>query len=271
MPEFTGQRRVHIAAGVILAAIAGLIVWIVLRSGRETTDDAQVEAHVTPIAARVGGTILRVPVNDNQHVEAGTVLVELDPRDFQVALEKARAELADAEATASAVKSDVPIAATTTASDVSTAQGSLLQARSGAEEAQREIEAARARLTTSQARLREAEANATKAAKDVERLRGLLAKDEVSQQQFDTTVAAADAQRAAADSARSQVIEAEAGIRVAESRLVKARAGEQQAQAGLRSAQTGPEQVTAMRARAASAQARVAQSKAALQQAELNL
>ncbi|MBI4487306.1 MAG: HlyD family secretion protein, partial [Acidobacteria bacterium] len=92
-----------------------------------------------------------------------------------------------------------------------------------------------------------------------------------SQQQFDTTVAAADAQRAAADSARSQVIEAEAGIRVAESRLVKARAGEQQAQAGLRAAQTGPEQVAAMRARAASAQARVAQSKAALQQAELNL
>lgn len=270
MQEFT-SHRVRIAVGVILAAAAGLIVWVGLRSGRQTTDDAQVEAHVTPIAARVGGTIVRVPVNDNQHVEAGTVLVELDPRDFQVALEKARAELADAEATASAARSNVPITVTTAASDISTAQGSLLQARGGADEAQKEIEAARARLTTAQARVREAEANATKATKDVERLRGLLAKDEVSQQQFDAIVAAADAHRAAADSAQSQVIEAEAGIRVAESRLVKARAGEQQAQAGLRSAQTGPEQVTAMRARAASAEARVAQTKAALQQAEFNL
>jgi membrane fusion protein (multidrug efflux system) len=104
----------------------------------------------------------------------------------------------------------------------------------------------------------------------VERLRGLLAKDEVSQQQFDATSAAADAQRAAADSARSQIAEAEAGIRVAESKLAQARTGEQQANAELQTAQTGPSQVTATKARASSAEAHVEQARANLAQAELN-
>jgi membrane fusion protein (multidrug efflux system) len=133
------------------------------------------------------------------------------------------------------------------------------------------VDAAHARLATAQARRREAEAYATKAARDVERLRGLIAKDEVSQQQFDTAVAAADAAKAAADSAMSQINEAEAGIRVAESRLMQARAGELQSRAGLRSAQTAPEPVAAIRARAAAAEAHVQQSRATLSQAELNL
>jgi membrane fusion protein (multidrug efflux system) len=271
MPAFTSHPRFRLVAGALLLALAGVAVWLWLTSGRESTDDAQVDAHVTQIAARVGGTIVNVPVADNQHVQPGAILVELDPRDYQVALDKARAELADAEATAIAAQSNVPITSTTAASNVSTAQGSVEQARGGSEEALKEIEAARARLATAQARMREMEANATKAARDVERLRGLLAKDEVSQQQFDAAVATADAQRAAADSAKSQIVEAEAGVRVNESKLVQAQAGEQQARAGLRSAQTGPDQVTAMKARAASAEARVAQARAALQQAELNL
>jgi len=133
------------------------------------------------------------------------------------------------------------------------------------------VEAARARLTTAQAHVREVEANATRAARDVERLRGLLAKDEVSQQQFDTASAAADAQRAAVESARSQVAEAEAGIRVAESRLAQAHAGEQQAHAELQAAQTGPSQIAATRARASAATARVQQARATLAQAELNV
>jgi membrane fusion protein, multidrug efflux system len=271
MASFTSHPRFRIALAAIVLAVAGVVLWLWITSGRESTDDAQVEAHVTQIAARIGGTVLQVNVNDNQQVAADTVLVVLDPRDYQVACDKAQAELADAEATAVAAQSNVPITSTTTAGNVTTARGSLEQARAATASAQKEIDAANARLVTSQAKLREAEANATKAAKDVERLRGLLAKDEVSQQQFDSAVAAADAQHAAADSSKSQVTEAEAGIRVAESKLVQAQAGEQQAQAGVRTAQTGPEQVTAMRARAASAQARVQQAKAALAQAELNL
>jgi len=269
--SFAASTRVRVGALVIVAIIAGIGGWLWVTRGRESTDDAQVDAHLTPIAARVGGTVLRVPVQDNQVVEAGTTLVEIDPRDYQVALAKARAELADAEAAAAAAESDVPIMSTTTTSNVSTAQGSVDQARAVIDAAAREVEAARARLTTAQARSREADANATKAQHDLERLKGLLAKDEVSQQQFDAASAQAEAQRAAADSARSQVTEAEVGTRVAESRLAQAKASETQAAAGLKSAETGPEQVAATKAHAAAAQAHVEQAKASLEQAELNL
>jgi membrane fusion protein (multidrug efflux system) len=269
--SFTQQPRVRIGAGVVILVVLGVAIWYWVTAGRESTDDAQVDAHVTQIAARVGGTVLRLPVADNQQVNAGDVLVEIDPRDYQVALDKARAELADAEATALAAQSNVPITSTETTSNVATARGGVEQAQGGVSGAERELDAARARLTTAQARLREAEANAVKTARDVERLRGLLAKDEVSQQQFDSAVAAAEAQKAAADSARSQIAEAEAGVRVAESKLVQAHAGEQQAHAELQTAQTGPQQVAAMKARAAAAEAHVQQARAALAQAELNL
>jgi len=265
-----GNRVRLIAGGVIVVAVV-IGVWVWLSSGHESTDDAQIEGHVTQVAPRVGGTVLRVAVNDNQQVELGAVLVEIDPRDYQIALEKAKAELADAQATAAAAQSNVPITSATATGNIGTAQGSVEQARGAAEASQKEVDAAHARATTAAARQREAEANAIKAARDVERLRGLLAKDEVSQQQFDSAVAAADGAGADVDSARSQVAEAEAGIRVAESRLVASRGGEQQAHAALQSAQTGPEQVTAVRARAASAEARVQQARAAMQQAEQNL
>ena len=270
VPFTRSGRFKAILAVAAVVALAGIAWWWSTR-GRESTDDAQVDAHVTPIAARVGGSVLRVAVADNQVVEAGAVLVEIDPRDYELAASKARAELADAEAAAIAAQSNVPITATTTQSGVSTAESALEQARSGVETADKEVEAARARLTAAQARLREAEANATRSRRDVERLKGLLAKDEVSQQQYDAAVAAADAQAAATDTARAQIAEAEAGVRVAESRRAQVTSAERQAHAGLRTAQTGPEQVTATRARASSAQARVEQAKATLAQAELNL
>jgi membrane fusion protein (multidrug efflux system) len=263
--------RVQIGIGVGVLALAGAGVWFWLTAARESTDDAQVDAHVTQVAARVSGTITTITVNDNQTVEAGAVLVELDPRDYQVAVDKARAELADAAANASAARSTVPITATTAAGNVTTARGAVVHASSGVTAADKEVEAARARLVSAQARLREAEANATKTSRDVERLRGLLAKDEVSQQQFDATTAAAEAQRATADSARSQIAEAEAGVRVAESKLAQARAGEQQAHAELRTAETAPSQIAATKAHAASAEARTEQARATLAQAELNL
>jgi membrane fusion protein (multidrug efflux system) len=256
-PSSAGKRLV-IIAGVVLVALIVAGAWYLLTAGRESTDDAQVDAHVMPVAARVGGTVLKTPVADNQPVDAGTVLVALDPRDYEIAVAKARAELADAEASALEARSSVPITATAASSNVTNAQGSVEQARGAIEQTQKE-------------RVREVDAMGTKAARDVERLRGLLAKDEVSQQQFDAAVAAADAQRAGSDLARSQVVEAEAGVRVAESKLMQSRAGEQQAQAGLKSAQTAPEQIAAIRARASAAEARVMQAKATLDQAELNL
>jgi membrane fusion protein, multidrug efflux system len=265
------KSGIRIIAAVLVVAAVGLGVWFWMTAGRESTDDAQVDAPVTQIAARVGGTITKVAVSDNQRVDPDAVLVELDRRDYEVAVDKARAELADAEASAIAARSNVPITSTTAASNITTARGSIVQAQGGVAAAERELDAARARLTTAQARVREAEATAAKAARDVERLRGLLAKDEVSQQQFDTLVAAADAQKAGLDSARSQVAEAEAGIRVAESKVTQARAGADQAHAELQAAETAPQQVSMTKARAAAADARVQQARANLAQAELNL
>src|SRR5262245_1582682 len=257
--------------GVLVLAVIGGALWWWMTQGRESTDDAQVDAHVIPMSSRVGGTVLKVLVEDNQVVEAGAVLVEIDPRDYQVAVDKARAELADAEAAAITAQSNVPITSTTATSNVGQAQSGLEQARSNVEAAAREVEVARARLIATQARLRESEANATRTARDVERLRGLVAKDEVSQQTFDAAVSAAEQAKAAVDTVRAQIAEAEAGVKMAESRQIQATAAEQQARAALQGAQTAPEQVTAMRARASSAQARVEQAKATLAQAELNL
>ena len=265
------QPRVRLIIGAVLLLALGAALWAWSTSGRETTDDAQVDAHVTQMAARVGGTVTKVAVDDNQRVEAGALLVQLDPGDYQVAVDKARAELADAEASAVAAQSNVPITLTTAASNVTTARGGITQAQSGVSASEKEIDAARARIVSAQARLREAEANAAKSARDVERLRGLLAKDEVSQQMFDATAATAEAQKAGVDSARSQVAEADAGVRVAVSKLAQARAGESQANAELQTAQTGPSLVTATRARASAAEAHAQQFRAALAQAELNL
>ena len=265
------MARARLLIAVVIVLLIGAGVWYWLTRGRESTDDAQIDSHVTQVSARVAGTLVKVAVDDNQTVDAGAMLVELDPRDYQVAVDRARAELADAEAAAQAAQTNVPITSTTASSNILTARGGVAQAQSGIVAAEHEVAAARARLTAAQAKLREAEANATKATRDVERLRGLLAKDEVSQQQFDAAVAAADAQRAAADSSGSQVAEAEAGVPAAQSKLMQARAAEQQAHAELQSAQTAPQQVLATKARASAAEAHVQQARANLAQAELNL
>ena len=266
-----GDKRIRIGLAVVAVVAIGVGIWLWTTRGRESTDDAQIDSHVTQVAARVGGTITQVAVDDNQVVDAGALLVQLDPRDYQVALDRARAELADAEAAAQAAESNVPVMATAATSGVTTARGGVTQATSGVAAAEQDVAAAQARLTTAQARLREAEANAAKSAKDVERLRGLLAKDEVSQQQFDATAATAEAQRAAADSARSQVAEAQAGIATAQSKLAQARAGEQQAHAELQTAETAPQRIAMTKAQAAAAAARAQTARAALAQAELNL
>jgi membrane fusion protein, multidrug efflux system len=265
------STRVRILVGVALLAAVGVGIWWWIASGRESTDDAQVDGHITPIAARVGGTVLHVPVEPNQEVEAGSVLVEVDKRDFEVALERARAELADAEATATAAQAGVPITTTTASGNELTARGGVEQAEAAHLEAQQGVEVARTRLATAQARHREAVANALKATRDVERLKPLVAKDEIPQQQFDAAVAAAAGTAAATDSAQAQVGEAELGIRVAESQLAQAGVKRQQASAELKTAQTAPEQVTASRARAEAAAAKVRQNKAMVKQAELNL
>lgn len=265
------SKRLPLIIGIVVVLVIGVGVWLWLTAGQESTDDAQVEAHVTPVAARIGGTVLSVDAPDNQQVDAGAVLVRIDPRDYEIAVARAEAELATAEAESAAARANVPITSATATSNESNARGGVAQAQAGISEAEQALEGAKAGLSTAQARLREQEANATKASRDVERLRPLVAKQEIPQQQFDAATADAEARRASADSAQAQVREAEVAIRVAESRVVQAQAGHDQAVAGLKQAQTAPEQVSAIRARAASAEARVRQAQAAVKQAQLNL
>jgi membrane fusion protein, multidrug efflux system len=231
-----------IALGAAIALAAAAAAWWHY-SGRESTDDAQIDGHIVPVSPRVRGTVQAVKVADNQFVEAGTVLVELDPRDYQVALERARADLAEAEASAQAARTNVPVTSTTTASQLSGAHG--------------ETASAQARLRSAQARLKDAQAREGQAEQDLARMKALLAKDEVSRQEYDAASVAAESTRAAREAAQAAVKEAEEGIGIADARLAEAR--------------TAPQQVGIMRAHAASAEAKVVQARAALAQAQLEL
>jgi len=264
-----GPARWILTGVLVVAAIVTGIIY--LGRGHESTDDAQIEGRITQIATRVGGPILELNVTDNQFVEKGTVLARIDPREYQVAVDRAAAELADAEATALAAGTGVPIAATSTSSDLQTASGGVDDAVAGIAVANGQLEAARAELLAAEARARERQATATRAARDVERLKPLVEKEEVAQQQFDAAVAGADAARAAVDAAQSEVAAAKTAVAVAEQRAVQARVAAIRAEAALAAAKTGPEQVQATKARAAAAEARVKQARAVLAQAQLNL
>lgn len=261
-------RWVALAAVVV---VLGVLIYLWRTAGRVSTDDAQIDGHITQVAARVGGTVVKVNVKENQYVEAGTVLVELDPRDYQVAVDRARAELADAEANAAGAMTGIPLTQVSTETGVRTASGGLEEAQAGVGIADRQVEAARAQLVAAQARQREKEATAVKAARDVERFKGLVAKDEIAQQQYDAAVSSAESARASADAATSDVHAAQAAIAVAEQRARQARGSAAQAQAALQASKTGPEQLRVTKARADVANARVKQFTAALAQAELNL
>ncbi len=224
---------------------------------RESTDNAQIDGHIVPIAARIGGTVLSVNVADNQQVKAGTVLLQIDARDYQVALLRARADLADSRATLAAAETGVPIVSTTTKNQTSSAGASVDRAQAG-------LAGAEARMNSAQAKLREAGANETRARRDLERAKLLVAKEEISQQQYDYALASATAARASLDVAHAGVAEAKQGWQNAAAIVAQARAE-------LESSHTGPQQVAVSRSRAESALARYELASAAVQQATLNL
>ncbi len=255
---------------LVLLAAAAYFVWSYY-SVRESTDDAQIDGHITSISARVGGTVMAVNFDDNQFVKAGDVLVKIDPRDYQVAVDKARADVASAQATAGAARTTIPITSTTTASRLTTAQANVEAAKAGLAAAQSEVAAAQAQLSAAQARLRESEARNALAQADLARMKQLIARDEISKQQYDVAVANAQAETAAVQSAEASVSQAEQGVPVAESHVAQAQAALAQAHAGVQAAETAPQEVAVSRAQSGSAQAKVLQNEAALAQAELNL
>ena len=256
---------------VVIIGVAGYFAYSHYFAGRESTDDAQIDGHINPVSARVSGQITSIEVTDNQFVKEGTLLVTIDPKDYEVALERVRADLASARAAAEAADTHVPLTSVTTASQTSLAAAGIEQAEAARDTAAKEVETARARLQSIEAQARQAEANRTKADQDLERMKLLIAKDEISRQQYDATVAAADAARAAHEAAMAGIAEVSRTIEAAETRVRQAEARIREAHANQRATATAPQQIAISRANRQAALAKVSLAEAALEQAELNL
>lgn len=259
-PQNLFQRNPRARIFAVIAALLLLVaIYFAYRyfTSYESTDDAQIDGHLQPLSARISGYIIHVNVDDNQYVDQGTVLAEIDPRDYQVAVDKAKADLANAEATARSLNITVPVTSVNTTSQISSSEADVENARAGILSAQQEYDAAKAQLAS-------AEANDVKAQDDLVRYQQLVAKQEVSQQTYDQALAAAKSSTAAVAAARASAAAADQQVTQAKARLA-------QAQANLAASRTGPQQVASTRARAQSAEADVQQKEAALEQAELNL
>ena len=258
VPQSNGKpsRRglIFVILGILIVAGAAFY-WRSTFS--EDTDDAQINGHLIQISSRITGTVLKVNVNENQYVAKDTVIAELDPADYQVAVENAQAALASAKAAAVAAKVNVPITSISTGSTLSSAGADVSGAHAGVLQAQRQVESA-------QAKLAQAQANNVKANQDLERYKPLVAKDVISKQQFDAAVAEADATAAA-------VADAQASIQAAQQQVQVYQDRERQSQAQFKSAETGPQQVAAKNAQADQALAQVKAAQAQLDQANLNL
>ncbi len=262
-----GPRRVlrrHWKRGTrIIALVAGLAVilggFLLYRYFTlfESTDDAQIDGYIYPISPRVAGYVTRVTVDNNQYVEAGTVLAQLDPKDFEVAVANAKATLANDQASAAAQGTNVPITSVSTSSTLSTAQADLVNAQAGLTAAQKQFDAA-------EASLRQAEANDLNAQDSVRRYKPLAAKDEIPQQQYTQAVLTQRGTAAAVASARASSLAAEQSV-------TQARAKVAQAEAAVRNAETRPQQISAQVSKARAAEAQAASAAASLHQAQLNL
>lgn len=250
------RRRGILIVVVALVVVAAVVLW--WRSTySEDTDDAQVNGHLIQVSSRIGGQVLKVDVQENQLVNKGDTIAELDPADYNVAVENAQAALDSAKANAAAANVAVPIATANTGSNLTSAGADVTGTQAGVEQAEKQLESAKARVA-------QAQANSTKAQADLERYKPLVEKDVISKQQWDAAVAAADAAKAALADANAGQQAAADGIRVARQHTAAA-------QAMLKYAQTGPQQVAAQSARAKQALAQVAQAQAQLDQAKLNL
>jgi membrane fusion protein (multidrug efflux system) len=257
-PSRTSSSGFRIA--IIIAALVLLVVgFFVYRyvTSYESTDDAQVDGHINAISARISGHVIKLNVTDNQYVQAGTVLVEIDPADYQVAYERAKADFESAQAAAAAAGVNVPITSISTTSQVSSTEADVSGTRAGIAAAKQQFEAAKAQRD-------QADANNVKAQNDLVRYKQLVDKQEISQQQYDQAVAAAKASAAAVESARALAD-------AAQSQVTQAQDRQRQAEANWRNAQTGPQQLQVTRSRAASALAEAQLKKADLDQAQLNL
>ena len=245
-----------VLAAAVVVLVGGFFLWRYLRSF-ESTDDAQADVHLYPVSARISGYVVGINVDDNQWVQKGTVLVEIDPKDYEVAVVQAQANLAGAEATAQSLNITVPITSVSTLSQLKFTASDIENSKAG-------VIAAEKQLSAAHAQLEQAEANDVKAQDDLHRYKMLVDKREVAEQIYDQALAAAKSSTAAVAAAHANESAAQQFVQQAQSRLVEAEANHQ-------SAETGPQQVSSTKARVRAAIADVEQKRAALEQARLNL
>jgi membrane fusion protein (multidrug efflux system) len=263
-------RRLLIAGGaVVLSAIVGLFLYY---HNRETTDDAQVDGHITPMASKVYGRVGQVLIDDNQAVKAGQVLVKIDPRDYQAAVDQAKAAVALAESEARSAGVDVPRTRENVASGTTSADAQLLGTQADLARAQTTYEQAQtADLAWAQANVEKSRANAELAKADLARYTPLMQKGEISKQQYDAAKANAEASASAWKADQEKFLQAQRSVDVAKAQLDAAKAHVEQARAGVTSARADIRQVSMKTADAQAKLAKVEQARAALDAAMLNL
>jgi membrane fusion protein, multidrug efflux system len=250
------RRNIVILAVVVVVLVGGLFLWRYFGS-YESTDDAQADVHLYPVSARISGYVVKVNVDDNQWVQQGTVLVEIDPKDYEIAVAQAQANLNSAEATAQALNITIPITSVDTSSQLKSTASDVENADAGVIAAQRQLAAAHAQVEA-------AEASDVRAQDDLKRYKLLVDKREVAPQVYDQALATAKSSTATVAAAIANESAAQQFVQQAGSRVTSANASHQ-------SAETGPQQVSSTRARVRAAIADVEQRRALLNQAQLNL
>lgn len=270
-PRRKRTMRLIVIAVLVVAIIVAIPVYSYY-SVRESTDDAQVDGHVIPISPRISGNVLSVLINDNQGVRAGQELVRLDPADYKVAVAQAEAQLSSSEADTLESEQSVPVTTITTSGQISTSVTQQQQARATVTAAEKGVEAARARINSANAALEQRQANLVKAQKDLARFKSLVDKDEISKQDYDAAVAAAEANAAQVTAGRAEVLEAQhmldqavAQVDEAKARLATATVQRHQSE------QLESRQRAVTEARYQSAKATAKQKRADVDQAKLNL
>lgn len=262
-PQKTGNTRGRAKAFTIffivllLVGAAATIYWLHERE-IESTDDAEVDAHLNPISARVDGTIVEVYVDDNQIVKAGQPLVDLDPRDFQVAVDQALAQLSQAQSLVIAQRPNVPITQVENTTNISSGQADVANASAALAASERDRDASNAKLI-------ESEANNARAQADLSRYKLLIAKEEVSQQEYDQIAATAKAQAATVDANKSSLASAERTVDQRKAQLAEADSRLDQYR------RNAPAMVAIRRATVQSDQASAQSAQAQLEQAQLKL
>lgn len=250
-------RWIWISLFAIAAAGAG--AWWLYSQGYESTDDAQIEGHLDAVSARISGTVVYINphVENNQIVKAGTLLLQLDPRDYQAELARAQADSDTRVAQDRSARITVPIV------DAG-AFSQLRSAEAAREQAMASVKAGEADLAAAQHRLQQDLDIAARAERDRVRYEALVQKREISRSDYDAraTEAASAAQAVEAD--RAQVAAAEQKVAAARSLVIER-------QAEIQSARTAPQQVAGARARSQAAAGELEQARARIETARLNL